>query len=146
MPLNHGHVGINVTDLERSKAFYETALGLVVMQTVTEGDHRYVFLGDGARITLTLWDQAGGNYCGTCAGLHHLAFQADSVDELEAAVERLRRLGAKFHHDGIVAHREGASSGGLFFEDPDGTRLEIFVSSGLTVDAPTGKEPACGFF
>jgi len=44
---------------------------------------------------------------------------------VRAAEERLRALGATIHHGGMVAHREGADSGGLFFEDPDGIRLEV---------------------
>jgi len=146
MGLSAGHVGINVTNLDRAISFYERAFGLVVVHRVPEGDQRFAYLGDGERITLTLWEQAGGGYCGTCAGLHHLAFEAGSVGELEAAVTRIRELGATIHHDGLVAHREGATSGGVFFEDPDGTRLEIFVSSGLTAEAPSGKAPTCGFF
>ncbi|CAM5442132.1 hypothetical protein SAVIM338S_02651 [Streptomyces avidinii] len=47
----------------------------------------------------------------------------------------------------IVAHGEGARSGGIFFHDPDGTRLEIFsptVDEGL--EAPVEGAPTCGFF
>ncbi len=146
MTLSVGHVGINVTNLERSIAFYESVLTLVVMRRVDEGERRFAYLGDGEQITLTLWDQAGGAYCGICAGLHHLAFKAESLQDLDDAVARLRELEATIHHDGVIAHREGAMSGGVFFEDPDGTRLEIFVASGLTASAPTGDAPACGFF
>jgi hypothetical protein len=59
----------------------------------------------------------------------------------------IRELGATLHHDGVVAHREGASSGGVFFEDPDGIRLEIFSPTGAdTSPAPTTDAPTCGFF
>ena len=64
------------------------------------------------------------------AGLHHLAFQADAIEEVRAAEERLRALGADFAYEGVVAHGEGAASGGIFFHDPDGTRLEIYAPSG----------------
>ena len=58
-----------------------------------------------------------------------------------------RELGAPVFHDGLVAHREGAASGGLFFADPDGTRLEVFAPSGAQDSpAPSGAEPTCGFF
>ena len=40
------------------------------------------------------------------------------------------RARARFHHDGVVPHGEGASSGGIFFEDPDGIRLEIYTATG----------------
>ena len=53
----------------------------------------------------------------------------------------------KLHHGGIVPHGEGASSGGIFFEDPDGTRLEIYAPAGAnTAPAPSGTAPTCGFF
>jgi lactoylglutathione lyase len=69
-----------------------------------------------------------------------------SADDVRAAEERLRARGAAFAYDGIVAHREGAHSGGIFFEDPDGTRLEIYTAEGVTGSAPAGGRPACGFF
>jgi hypothetical protein len=51
------------------------------------------------------------------------------------------------HHGGIVPHAEGRSSGGLFFEDPDGIRLEIFTATGVGDHvAPHGAAPTCGFF
>ncbi|MES2462541.1 MAG: VOC family protein, partial [Armatimonadota bacterium] len=37
-------------------------------------------------------------------------------------------------------------SGGLFFEDPDGTRLEIYAPSGVEGTVPTSGAPTCGFF
>ena len=59
----------------------------------------------------------------------------------------LRAIGARVHHDGIVAHAEGADSGGLFFEDPDGIRLEIFAPRGVAgAPAPHADGPTCGFF
>ncbi len=59
----------------------------------------------------------------------------------------MRELGAPVFHDGVVAHREGADSGGLFFADPDGIRLEIYAPSGVAGSpAPSGEAPTCGFF
>jgi lactoylglutathione lyase len=47
----------------------------------------------------------------------------------------------------VVAHREGAASGGIFFHDPDGTRLEISVPTGAEgAPAPNADAPTCGFF
>ena len=47
----------------------------------------------------------------------------------------------------MVAHREGGASGGIFFHDPDGTRLEISVPTGAeTAPAPSSDAPTCGFF
>ncbi|MDT7621581.1 MAG: lactoylglutathione lyase, partial [Pseudonocardiales bacterium] len=39
-------------------------------------------------------------------------------------------------------------SGGVFFTDPDGIRLEVYTPSGLAGKdaAPVGEAPTCGFF
>ncbi len=96
---------------------------------------------------VTLWEQAKTEFSSTAAGLHHLAFTVDSMELVKTAEESVKRLGGKIFHDGIVAHREGAESGGIFFEDPDGTRIEISTGSGAAeYAAPSGNAPTCGFF
>ncbi|MFJ5995167.1 hypothetical protein [Streptomyces sp. NPDC092370] len=46
-----------------------------------------------------------------------------------------------------IQRRERAASGGIFFFDPDGIRLEIFTPTGADVaPAPSGTAPTCGFF
>jgi lactoylglutathione lyase len=150
--LRNGHIGLNVTDLDRSREFYSRALGyeLVRQSPVgTEPARRYAFLGRDGVPLLTLWQQAETGYGAERSGLHHLSFQVDSVEEVRAAESVLRELGAVFHHEGIVPHREGADSGGVFFEDPDGIRLEIYAAAGVaaeSTDAPSGEAPTCGFF
>ncbi|GAB2574432.1 VOC family protein [Streptomyces capparidis] len=142
-----GHIGLNVTDLDRSAAFYERLLGFSVA-TGDDGDgHRWAFLGRDGELVLALWHQSTGDFPTANPGLHHLSFQVDSMDEVRAAERVLRELGADFHHDGVVPHGEGASSGGVFFTDPDGIRLEIYATSGAeSVPAPSATAPTCGFF
>lgn len=145
--LRTGHVGLNVADLDRSKRFYQDAFGFRAMAESEEADRRFAFLGDGDTLVLTLWQQSEGRFDRARPGLHHLSFQVDSVQEVRQYEHRLRELGATFLHDGVVAHAEGAASGGVFFEDPDGIRLEIFTASGVAGQpAPTGSAPTCGFF
>ncbi|MER5861801.1 VOC family protein [Kitasatospora sp. NPDC002040] len=142
-----GHIGLNVTDVTRSTAFYQQVLGLEPAGEGTEADRRFAFLALDGRLVLTLWQQSKGRFDTGAPGLHHLSFQVDSLDEVRAAEERLRGLGAEFAYDGVVPHGEGAGSGGIFFTDPDGTRLEIYTPSGVEgVAAPAGAAPTCGFF
>jgi catechol 2,3-dioxygenase-like lactoylglutathione lyase family enzyme len=117
------------------------------MNRAAEPGRESVFLGAGGRLLLTLWPQSQGRAATDRPGLHHLSFRVESLEEVEAAAGRLREVGAVIHHGGIVAHREGADSGGIFFEDPDGIRLEIFTPAGAGGHAaPPAGAPACGFF
>ncbi|KOX27871.1 MULTISPECIES: VOC family protein [unclassified Streptomyces] len=141
------HVGLNVTDLERSLAFYADVLGFEVLARGAEEGREHAFLGRDGALVLTLWQQAEGAHDPGRPGLHHLAFEAESLDRVRAAEAALTARGAVFAYEGVVAHREGAASGGIFFHDPDGTRLEISVPKGAeTAPAPSGTAPACGFF
>ncbi|WP_326760726.1 VOC family protein [Streptomyces phaeochromogenes] len=145
--LRIGHTGLNVTDLDRSLAFYRDVLGFTVIVEGKEEDRRYAFLGEGGRPVLTLWQQADHGYAATGAGLHHLALEVDTVEQVRAYETALRAHGVEFAHEGVVAHREGAASGGIFFHDPDGTRLEICTAPGAEgAPAPSGEAPTCGFF
>ncbi|MEU9088319.1 VOC family protein [Streptomyces sp. NPDC048357] len=145
--LRTGHVGLNVTDLDRSLAFYRDALDFQVLGEGKEGDRRFAFLGQDGELVLTLWQQADGAYDPAAAGLHHLALSAGAVEEVRGYEARLRDLGVEFAYEGVVAHREGAASGGIFFHDPDGTRLEISVPAGVEgAPAPVESAPTCGFF
>ncbi|MFI6291163.1 VOC family protein [Nonomuraea sp. NPDC050790] len=145
--LQTGHVGLNVTDLDRSIDFYSQVFGLTLYGRTDGDDWSYARLGRPDELVLTLWQQQiSGRYDAGRPGLHHLSFEAPGIDELEAIETKLGELGISIRHGGIVPHRAGGESGGLFFEDPDGTRLEIYVSAGVTAPAPHEDAPTCGFF
>jgi lactoylglutathione lyase len=142
-----GHVGLNVTDMGRSLAFYQRVFGFDVQAEGKEDSRRWAFLGRDGRLVLTLWQQSDTPFPASSAGLHHLSFQVESIDEVRAAERTLRGLAAEFSYDGVVPHGEGAASGGIFFTDPDGIRLEIYAPTGAdSAPAPNGAAPTCGFF
>jgi lactoylglutathione lyase len=145
--LQTGHVGLNVSDLDRSKKFYEDVFGFASVGESREEGRRFVFLSQGDKLVLTLWQQAEGRFERRHPGLHHLSFQVASIQEVRKAEQKLKALNAPLIYDGIVPHAEGAQSGGLFFEDPDGIRLEIYAPTGAGDHAaPTPGAPSCGFF
>lgn len=141
--LQTGHVGLNVTDLGRSKGFYQDVFGFKAMLESNAKGREFVFLGDGQNIVLTLWQQSHGRFDGHRPGLHHLSFQLASNDEVKQAEQKLHVMKVTLLYQGIVPHSEGADSGGIYFEDPDGTRLEIYSLTGAgdrtapSADAPT---------
>ena len=142
--LETGHVGLNVTDLERSKEFYADVFGFEVRSESTDADRKYALLAQDGKLILTLWQQSSNDFSRETAGLHHLSFQSKSVADVREIETKLRARGAKFIYDGIVLHNEGAKSGGIFFEDPDGIRLEIFTTEGLEEFAAPEKGAAPG--
>ncbi|MEV4096906.1 VOC family protein [Streptosporangium saharense] len=145
--LQTGHVGLNVTDLARSIAFYRRVFGFEVLGEQSEGDRRFAFLGLDGTLLVTLWQQSGGVFPVDRPGLHHLSFQVPDIEAVRRTEATLRELGAELVYDGVVPHGEGASSGGVFFTDPDGIRLEVYAPSGAdTAPAPTQGAPTCGFF
>lgn len=145
--LRTGHVGLNVTDLDRSLAFYRDVLDFRPLAEGKEEGRRFALLGQDGELVLTLWEQAEGAFAPAAAGLHHLALAAGGIEEVRAYEERLRGLDVVFAYEGVVAHGEGAASGGIFFHDPDGIRLEISVPIGAEdAPAPVAGAPTCGFF
>ena len=113
------HENYNVSDLERSLAFYKEALGLTERRRKEAADGSYVivFIGNGEapdfELELTwLRDHEGAYDLGE--GEFHLAFRAD---DFEAAH-------AKHAAMGCICY-ENTAMGVYFIEDPDGYWLEI---------------------
>lgn len=142
-----GHIGVNVSDIARSKAFYTQAFGLELVGESQQEGKQWVFLGEDGQLLVTLWQQSSGRFEAGKPGLHHLSFQVENIEAVREAESTLRGMGAEFLYEGVVPHAEGAQSGGIFFLDPDGIRLEIYAPSGAGEgQAPGGAAPSCGFF
>jgi len=147
LQLQTGHIGLNVTNIEQSKNFYQKVFGFNIAASSPDEAHPFVFLSDGERLVLTLWQQSQGDFETGRPGLHHLSFEVETIEEVKNYEEKLRNMDVPLFHDGIVPHGEGTASGGIFFADPDGIRLEIYSPSGATGHhAPTPGAPTCGFF
>ncbi|WP_067841751.1 VOC family protein [Nocardia lijiangensis] len=142
-----GHIGLNVSDLDRSVDFYKRALGFEQLAAGDAAEQRWAFLGADGKLVLTLWEQSDGVFSTEMPGLHHLSFQVEDIEQVRAVESVLRELSVRFVHDGVVAHGEGVASGGIFFTDPDGIRLEVYAPTGAeSAPAPSGAAPTCGFF
>lgn len=118
MKFKFAHNNINVLDLERSLAFYRTALGLdeVRRHEARDGSFVLVYVGDGAtphRLELT-WLRDRKEPYNLGDNEIHLAF---TVDDFAAAL-------AKHKEMGVVCY-ENLGMGIYFIEDPDGYWLEI---------------------
>ncbi len=126
------HVRITVTDIDRSRAFYDSVFGLpVAVELPADADattrEALAFLFGGVIYELGdslfgLRPVASDRFDEDRVGLDHVSFLVDSRDALDAAVTTLDGLG--------VAHEDIKDIGAgyiLEFRDPDNVALELFA-------------------
>lgn len=115
------HNNINVLDLDKSLAFYKTALNLIENRRWDNPDFTLVYLGDGRsqhQLELTwLKDRTQPYDLGD--NEIHLAFQ---VDDYDAAHARHREMECICY--------ENEAMGLYFIADPDGYWIEIMPERG----------------
>ena len=116
------HAVLYVRDAKRSAEFYSEALGFVIVGQ----------FGDGAAIFMraaetenhhdlglfTIGAGASGPEKGR-AGLYHLAWEVDTIQDLATMRERLGGLGA------LVGESDHGVSKSLYAHDPDGIEFEV---------------------
>jgi len=139
------HIGICVTDLEASVAFYCNALGFSELSRLEvsgpESEQllqlknvalRAVYLErDGTRIELLHFDSPGevggpGPRPVNQTGLTHLSFRVTSLDDTIASVES--RGGHVL--EGTRIENPLYDTSAIFVSDPDGLRIELLESPG----------------
>ena len=143
-----GSCGLNVTDLARSVDFYSATLGVEEVRSGVVGNSGYALLGHGGTVLLTLWEQAGSPAAHATAGMHHLSFEAPSLEALRLVRDRLVAHGVALREDVVTG--DSPLTGQLFFEDPDGIRIEVYTEDPRCrwPDAEYAGQPAprCGFY
>jgi glyoxylase I family protein len=130
------HIDLNVTDLEASKRVYGPVLEFLgYVQVKDEGGYEWdlrIGEGRGASLGLIPCDPALAGYSHRryAPGLHHLSWRADSREDVD-------RLHALLVEHGIPvldppAHYPEYSGDyyAVFFEDPDGMKLELVYAPG----------------
>jgi lactoylglutathione lyase len=118
-----GHIGLNVSDIDISEAFYQEVLGLRVADEFLQVPFRHASMARDGKTVLTLWEHNGAELQAPRPGLRHLAFEADSIEEVNRTKGLLENLGARWS-EGLSPHAEGSAS--IHFEDPDGVRIEVY--------------------
>lgn len=146
--LTANHVGLTVSDLSRSVAFYRDRLGFEVKYERGEVTAEYMprLVGvPGARLKIAGLDLPGLHLdlleyiaprgaevaCPTYdVGNGHLGF---TVDDIWAAYRRLSAAGVRFKSE-PVAITQGPNKGGwaVYFVDPDGITLEMIQRADAT--------------
>lgn len=140
MPVTRlNHAVLFVRDAERSASFYTDVLGFrrlpmslrgaVFLQApASTNDHDLALFGIG--------EGAGASQAGRATvGLYHLAWEVDTLDELERLAERLREAAA------LVGASDHGTTKSLYGRDEDGLEFEVaWVVPAALLDAESGDE------
>jgi catechol-2,3-dioxygenase len=119
------HAVLFVRDVSRSVAFYREALGfsLIEMPETLTGAAFLRAPGSTNDHDLGLFETgaaAGSSGAGrTTVGLYHLAWEVDTLAELERIERRLSELGA------LVGASDHSTTKALYAHDPDGLEFEV---------------------
>lgn len=139
--MTFSHIGVCVTDLERSTRFYMEALGFVLSHSV-EGRPPFDTLAElpGLKLSASFFKRDGVMiellyYHAPAAvgsterrpmnqlGLTHLSFV---VDDLAAVTDRIAKYGGTVLHPTRISSIIGDM---IFCTDPDGVRIELWQKS-----------------
>jgi catechol 2,3-dioxygenase len=116
-----GHIVLKVRDAAKARDFYTRTLGLKVAHEDLERGAVFLSFGE-AHHDLALFQLASGAAPDAAQpGLHHMAWQLGSVEELQAAYRELKALGVPI--ESTVEHNVTRS---IYFPDPDGNRVELY--------------------
>ena len=114
-----GAVSLTVSDLARSRAFYETGLGLAVRE-LEDGALAFGVAGEAELVRLS-GDASAAPLDRRATGLYHLAILFPSRLDLAHALARLAQV--RWSLDGVADH---LVSEALYLSDPDGNGIELY--------------------
>jgi len=120
MALLKTHVALNVTDIEKSVAFYRAMFGVEPVK-YKDDYAKFDIASPALNLTLNLAAsvQTGG-------ALSHLGVQVETTEEVQAAIQRFTEAGlALFTEDNTDCCY--ALQDKVWVTDPDGNRWEVFV-------------------
>jgi len=140
------HAVLYVSDLSRSVAFYTDVLGFRLLPELTPpGFAGAAFLqapgstNDHDIGLFAMGDGTPGSPAGrTTVGLYHLAWEVDTLDELERYAHTLAEAGA------LVGASDHGTTKSLYAKDPDGIEFEvawIIPKDQIPADVDRGIKP-----
>jgi glyoxylase I family protein len=132
------HLDLVVSDLERSLAFYQELLRPLGYSRLSEVEgergERVLYIGRDGGYALSLRERQSPRvdepYDRYDLGLHHIAFRAESRDQVEERADWLRAQNVEIE-SGPKEHDYSEGYYAVFFYDPDGLKLEIVHRPGF---------------
>jgi catechol 2,3-dioxygenase len=157
-----GHLGIHVSDVEQSIAFYRRVCGLkltgnwrppdsfrpVCFMRVGNTHHDLVFFELSKEIDRDELD-VSDSFDRRSLGIHHIAFEFDSREDWLHALDHVRSCGVEIISGPLVHGHEstseqsfvgGSGSHAFYFCDPDGNRIEFYCWM-MTISRSSASAP-----
>lgn len=133
--MKYAHVGLNVTNLEKSIEFYSKLFGAEPVK-VKPDYAKFLLETPGLNFTLNLQDEVNGNQVG------HFGFQVESTEEVLAHKNRLAENGILSQYDEINTTCCYALQDKFWIHDPDGNEWEFFYTK-ASVDINNENASTC---
>jgi len=131
--MKYVHVGINVTNLEKSIEFYEKVFGASPVKVKVDYA-KFLLENPRLNFTLNVRDEVNGNQ------VNHFGFQVDTAEEITFHKERLEKEGF-FARDEMDTTCCYAVQDKFWVTDPDGNKWEFFYTKADSavhkIEAPT---------
>ncbi|MBF0787359.1 MULTISPECIES: VOC family protein [unclassified Streptococcus] len=121
------HVEINVSNLEKSRAFYERLFADLGYELYQEWEEGFSYRDRETYIVFVQTDEAYREplYHRKRVGINHLAFCLPTKVQVDALHERLRADDVPLLYDEFYPYAGGANHYAVFFEDPDRIKIEV---------------------
>ncbi|EES72923.1 VOC family protein [Paenibacillus sp. MB22_1] len=121
------HVEINVSDLQTSRAFWDWIFQELGYSVYQEWDQGVSWISG---TTYIVFVQTGEKYLDIPyhrkrVGLNHLAFQANSKEQVNKITNQLEDRGVTILYKDRHPYAGGPDHYAVFFEDPDRMKVEI---------------------
>ena len=132
--LQFAHMGIYVSDMEKMYDFYTRVLGFHVSDEGLNRGSRLVFLTRDANEHHQIVLAQGRPDDMSFNVINQISFRTGSLDDLKSMKSLLES-------EGIVEFRQvtHGNAWSIYFSDPEGNRLEIFVDTPWHIDQPAGE-------
>jgi catechol 2,3-dioxygenase len=119
-----GHVVLKVRDQQRAERFYNGLLGIPIAARYPPMSATFFTLGDHHDFAVFAIGDEAQRAPANATGLLHVAFKiGDSIEELREARDKLEAAGV------TVQARDHGVSQSIYFDDPDGNRVELYIDS-----------------
>ncbi|WP_070151980.1 VOC family protein [Sphingobium phenoxybenzoativorans] len=122
-----GHIAFRVSNLDLSKEFYTSLLGLHVMEENEEEGVVFLGLRDLSHtVDLVQSSDVGASQPHNSMppvgiGFHHVGFELETQDQMRDAYFQFKERGVN-----IIATMDHGSQQSIYFNDPDGNILEVY--------------------